>query len=220
VQLALLTGHNTLNNRPSEPRTFYCWWAAEYKIHNRNHDTAVQGWEQPTVWQLTLRGFSAVLLKLLLVPVTATADACFMSCWFSARNTKSHYYGNLRFRNLDSTLKISEWSPHFHTSSLRCILISPFHLRPPLPRGLFLCPLDLCLAIPHLYIVHYSYHSFYSPIYHPNILTFYTVLLKHNTQLTLQSPVVTIRTLCSTKIKRPRISYVPLRQSRDVQLPS
>jgi len=27
-------------------------------------------------------------------------------------------------------------------------------------------------------------------------------------------------TLCSTKIKRPDISYVPLRQSRDVQLPS
>jgi len=29
-----------------------------------------------------------------------------------------------------------------------------------------------------------------------------------------------ICTLCSTKIKRPDISYVPLRQSRDVHLPS
>jgi len=29
-----------------------------------------------------------------------------------------------------------------------------------------------------------------------------------------------VGTLCSTKIKRPDISYVPLMQSRDVQLPS
>lgn len=85
---------------------------SECKVHNRILDTAVQGWEQTTVWHLTLRGFGAVSLQLLF----ATADACFMSCWFSVRNTKSHYYGTIRFCDLDSTLKISEWTPHFHPS--------------------------------------------------------------------------------------------------------
>jgi len=37
---------------------------------------------------------------------------------------------------------------------------------------------------------------------------------------TSESIMVTMCTLCSTKIKRSDISYVPLRQSREVQLPS
>ena len=81
--------------------------------------------------------------------------------------------------------------------SLRYIFIIPFHLRPPLPRGLFPCPLGLCLAIPHLYLVHYSY-QFIIRYYHPNTHTLHTVLPKHNTQLTLQSPVVTIYTASLT----------------------